>query len=277
MYKLHFLINVFGVSPTFLLPVFKKENNYFFQVIENGKIVSFEKADLQQFNDCKRYYIKSLTYMVYEDCSPVFSIETPDCHNYYIGKQIDILYYFECNKDKYQKFDHFCHSMENFKKNDFKSDNKSGLTVFSKENKYISPLDIKKLLIETHHCGVFTNYEQILSNSYTRIREYMLLGGNTRKKTLKSIERENKHILFNLNSCFECDNVFDIFEIVNSKKQFRIHPIIVNNKLRSNIPLSIQIDILKTIYRKKFVFSSNEINYFCSEGTYINGYFFIIF
>lgn len=276
MYKLHFLINVFGVSPTFLLPIFKKENHYFFQVIENGEIVSFEKADLKQFKNCKRYYVKSLTYMVHENYPPVFGIETYDCNDYYIGKQTDILYYFECNIDKYRQFGHFCHSMNNFKKSDFRSDNKWELTVCKKNNQYISPLNIKPRLIETYH---YRNFEETLynknlfSNNYIQIKKYILLRDRTRKRNLRIIERQNKNILFNLDACFESDNMFDILEIVNNKKLFSDHSIIVNNKIRSNIPLSIQIDILKTIYKKNFLFSSNEIYNYYSRKNFSNTFY----
>lgn len=49
--KLHYLINAFGVTPTFLLPVFTDGVTSFFQDIEHDRISSFSEADLSCFSE----------------------------------------------------------------------------------------------------------------------------------------------------------------------------------------------------------------------------------
>lgn len=53
-----YCINVFGTTPTFLLPVFKDENNshYYAQKSKNNKIVSFEEINIEKYKLHSKLY-----------------------------------------------------------------------------------------------------------------------------------------------------------------------------------------------------------------------------
>ena len=181
------------------------------------------------------------------------------------------------NIEEYQQFCHFCNAMNNFKMTDLESNNKLSLTVYSKKNRYLIPLDLKKNIIKNYLYGefrgfldkkmVFYNRHNIIKKRYFPSKKYI------DNKNLYITEIENKNVLFNSDCSLECDNIFDIFEIVNNKKLFRIHPIIVNNRIIGKIPLSIQIDLLNDVYYKKGVFTTNDIYNIYLKRNYNNSFY----
>lgn len=57
-YTLFALVNVFDITPAFLLPVFINDGKFYFQEIENDIIISFEEATVNEIFKCKLFQIK---------------------------------------------------------------------------------------------------------------------------------------------------------------------------------------------------------------------------
>lgn len=75
--ELYLFLNVFDVTPTFLLPVFTDRTRFFFQEIENDAIKSFSEADLDYFSDCPQ--IKPISNDVYSvGESAIYAVQFPD-------------------------------------------------------------------------------------------------------------------------------------------------------------------------------------------------------
>ena len=112
--KLDHLINVFGVKPTFLLPVFTDGFKFYFQKIEHDIISSFSEADLVCFSECDQIEVgTSIEYTAeYTVGSPaIYAVQLPD-RNYMIGTSKDILSLYYKNISILSKFSTFLENIQ---------------------------------------------------------------------------------------------------------------------------------------------------------------------
>lgn len=108
------LINVFGVIPTFLLPVFSNGRQFFFQVIENNAIAHFEIADLSQFAESPAYQISDRS-LYAPKCPAVYAIDMPG-GKYVFGNSDFIADAYLSNQPDFNECPDFIASMERFLK-----------------------------------------------------------------------------------------------------------------------------------------------------------------
>ena len=113
-YKLCLLINVFGVKPTFLLPIFENDGQYYFQNICNDKIESFSLAELEPFVECEKYNVVEKNFYRAIDSCAFYAIETLCECGYFIGDKKEVLkYYYQHEKVLGSSFS-FSNAMKNF-------------------------------------------------------------------------------------------------------------------------------------------------------------------
>lgn len=81
-YALFALVNVFDVTPSFLLPIFINDGKFYFQEINDDKIVSFEEAEVNELFKCKLFIIKeSMNYR--EGSRAVYAINSANERFFY--------------------------------------------------------------------------------------------------------------------------------------------------------------------------------------------------
>lgn len=110
--KLKFLINVFNVWPSFLLPVFTDEKIFFFEKIQNNCIQEFIKADLQNFEKCFRFAVNSDNEVSLNEKS-LFAIGFSETE-YLYGESKSIILDYQSNPGKYEQDEVFKKSFLSF-------------------------------------------------------------------------------------------------------------------------------------------------------------------
>lgn len=87
-FNLNRLINVFGVKPTFLLPVFTDGEKPYFQEIKHNRISAFSEAILEEFSECEQIQVESSP--AYAVSAPaVYAVQLPD-GSYVMGDSMRI-------------------------------------------------------------------------------------------------------------------------------------------------------------------------------------------
>lgn len=113
---LHYLINVYNVYPTFLLPIFSNGNMLFFQNSKDSIIESFTEADLSEFSkmESKIIHQKSVT-PHFIGKKTVYSIAF-SAKQYAVGTNVYISNYLNSNKKLVETDEHFLKYVQYFYK-----------------------------------------------------------------------------------------------------------------------------------------------------------------
>jgi hypothetical protein len=113
-YFIHSFVNVFGVTPTFLLPIFKNQAGELkFQKLENDNIQSFVDAEIKNFSECLTYQ-NNLGQEDYTIGNPaIYAIDLPD-GSFVYGKRENIEDYYYKNIALFQNNPDFCEYMVDF-------------------------------------------------------------------------------------------------------------------------------------------------------------------
>ena len=140
--ELYLFLNVFDVTPTFLLPVFTDRTRFFFQEIENDAIKSFSEADMDYFSDCPQIRpISNDVYSVGE--SAIYAVQFPD-GRFISGNSKTLLAYLNEEKALIDRFPVFKENVQEFQKQIYKNET---LTISSQPQ--ITENEIKVKVINT--------------------------------------------------------------------------------------------------------------------------------
>lgn len=110
---LHSFINVFNVTPTFLLPIFADSDKVMFQKIENDIISSFVDAELRKFDECRTYPVKDNKKTYSPGAEAIYAIDLPNEECIY-GNRNDIEKYYSENIEIFNNYPDFCEYMLSF-------------------------------------------------------------------------------------------------------------------------------------------------------------------
>lgn len=217
-YKLFSLINVFGATPTFLLPVFEKEGIYYFEDIKNGKIEDFSIADITQFEHCKTYQTNKDDFYTVGD-SAIYAIDDFHLKNYIVGNYDEIITYFKLNRRLYEQFHYFCNKMDRF---------------IDESESFEKTENIKKC----KNTKLIKRSPNFLSYPIEPTETFLL---NNVILSIKKRVQEFKYYL-------KADSIFQVWEILQTKEAKNFDFVV--DKEKSRIPLYIQLKLIKYIIEK---------------------------
>ena len=218
-YKLFSLINVFGATPTFLLPVFEKEGIYYFADINKGKIENFSKADITQFKQCKTYYTNKDDIYNVGDFA-IYAIEDYSMNDYIVGNYNDIINYFNLNRKSYEQFVSFCNKMERF---------------IEKSKCLEKTIEAKK----SQNTKLIKRSPSSLSYPIESTDWFIL------NNEILSVKNRVQDLFASLKYYLKVDNIFKMWEILQRRgtKNFDF----IFNSENSRIPLYIQLELITYI------------------------------
>lgn len=264
-YELYGLINVFDVNPTFLLPIFKKGEEYYFQDIYKNKINSFSRADLTQFKNCKIYNIND-RYVFKVQCPAFYGIEKPNSSDYYIGDSTEIIRFYNENRKIFDIYPQFTKTMDSF----ISENNHSNKDILQ-WRKHLIQKDIRRLI--TDKCDVSRSLvpvKQNFSNNYNCLEHeifdyiYELDFYKTKKQYDPCfIESSTGSFAINPKYIFKTDNIFYVWELLKSQTTFENVPFIQYTRKNRFVPLSVQMELLDYIMARSNAGKIYNVNLIC--------------
>ena len=255
-YKLHMLINVFDISPAFLLPIYNKDDEYYFQCLMDHRIRDFTIASMEKFEECKQYTVDENIYKTTGD-SALYAIEIADGTHYVYGDSKYVIDYYSGNMELFESCDYFKEIMEDFKKiknttnlpscisNDVSFELISEISLRDKLYKNISsylynPVSYSNVPISKPK----KRFRKLKDNmtAFSGVKEYAFF------------ENKSSSLIVNRETIFRSQSVFGAWErLKNNRYSYNfesLRPIQCDYKSKA-IPLSIQFQMIDYILDQK--------------------------
>ena len=255
-YKLYHLLNVFGVMPSFVLPIFSDGDAFYFQEIEHDRISSFSKADLTCFSECKMIDVNTpMEYTI--GSSAIYAIQCPDS-TCFMGHSREILSFFDNYSSMLNQYPVFFDNMQEFKRclqrgviddtptdtHDTRNEQKeqTSSTAPILQPKCVLPADSdrqKHLMIQYNQNSVIKYY-----NKPVPIRTK---GRDSEDEISKHIfENQHKAVYFLPSSVITANNIFHFRELINAERR-DADPIVLEIARNSFLPVSSQIGVINIL------------------------------
>lgn len=239
IYKLVRFINVFGIMPTFLLPVFALKGKPFFQVIENDVIREFIEADMTVFSGCEQIQVECLKDYTINDRA-LYALQLHD-RSIVIGDSLVIRAFWIQHKSVLSKQSNFTKKMLSFLQ-----ETKVPLALPPSYNNPPSTLQES----DSFHDPIVEALENVFFQPSLDLSDVILSNYRFDYLPLQSerlIENQSVAVFLNSEPIKTVHSIFTFYDLTKRKHTKYIPRGIIRYWKSNNYPISIQLEVIDVL------------------------------